>query len=94
METKTLLAKIVTRLYPYNGQDALVIIQSRGTEEVELIVERGWMNDKEMSLLLNDYQFVQLVPNGTYYRINKIIEIDDFLLRAELISIPKNGVKG
>lgn len=87
METKTLLARIVKRYYPEKGWGALLIIEAKGVDAEQILVERGLASDKELDMLDDSFHFVRIIDNGGRYRIDQIVPLDDYLLKAELISI-------
>lgn len=87
METKTLLAKIHTIYKPNIGVNALITIDARGKGAGIITVERGSTSDSDLELIKKTFHFVRLVQGDHYYRIDKIVTLDDELLRAKLISI-------
>lgn len=83
---QTLLARIVQQYYPKKGTGAMIIIDPRGKNTEQLLVERGVTNDSDIELMKNDFCFVKLVLNGQYYKIDKVVPVDNTLLMLELIS--------
>jgi hypothetical protein len=93
LKTITLLARLSSQHYPVNGEHATLVLDARGADEQFVLVERGFTSDTDISFIREDYCFVRLIQGTRYYRIDKVIQIDNHLLTAELISIPKNGTK-
>jgi len=91
LKTKTILARIVWQAYPPKGYGAILLIDARGVDEEQLMIERGCASDDDIEALKKTFCFIKLVQGMQYYKIDKVITIDDFQLINELVSIPKNG---
>lgn len=87
-KTKTFLARVINQYNPrLTSSNSLILIEirKRGGEE-QFLVEKGFASDEEINMLINDFCFVKLVDNGSYYKIDKVVPVDNFLLTAELLT--------
>lgn len=91
METKTVLAKIITQYWPTIGTTSNLLIDIRGVKPEQILVERGNTTDKNIELAKKDFCFLKLVDSGQYYKIDKVVPVDNFILTSQLLTI--NGVK-
>ena len=87
INSKTLLARVVTQFYPKTGYHANLVIESKGVNKEHILVERGSMTDSEIELIKKDFHFIRIVMGDKYYRIDQIVPVDNSLLKSELIAI-------
>ena len=87
-KTKTFLARVINQYNPRStSSNSLILIEIRKRgEEEQFLVEKGFASDEEINMLINDFCFVKLVDSGSYYKIDKVVPVDNFLLTAELLT--------